>query len=411
MRDARTTTTQPISTASPSATRKRRGWRGRVALVARGALALAFVACLLVTVTPTGRAGVRAALLLPALLTGAEPPMLAVAGDPIRHTQRTIASQDGPVYLDIYAPTTPTPPIPGARQGLLLISGVGDNRGVPQFVNLAQSLARTGVVAMTVTTDTLMSYTLVPATVDAVVQATLALQHTPGVDARHVGIVGLSAGGSLGMMAAADPRIRDTLGFALSFGGYYNATSLLRDMGRRALAVDGRLVEWQPDPVPIQALANTIALTLPEADQTLLYSGFNTLNGLSLSPADQARLSPAGQAAYHLLVGDQPDRVAANLAALPAEGHTLLASLSPSSVVGQIHAPVYLLHDQSDIYVPFTESRDFAAALTRLGHPHEFVEFSIFQHVEVKSGLGIGQTIHDGWSLYQILVATLGAVA
>jgi acetyl esterase/lipase len=411
MQDARTTTTQPVSTASPPVARQRRGWRRILTSAARGALALVFVVCLLLTVTPTGRAGVRAALLLPALLTGAEPPMLVVAGDPIRHTQRTIASQDGLVYLDIYAPTTPTPPVPGARQGLLLISGVGDNRGVPQFVNLAQSLARTGVVAMTMTTDTLMGYTLVPATVDAVVQAALALQHTPGVDARHVGIVGLSAGGSLGMMAAADPRIRDTLGFALSFGGYYDATSLLRDMGRRALEADGRLVAWQPDPVPIQALANTIALTLPGPDQSLLYSGFNALNGLSLSPADQARLSPAGQAAYHLLVGDQPDRVAANLAALPPEGHALLASLSPSSVVGQIHAPVYLLHDQSDIYVPFTESRDFAAALTRLGHPHEFVEFSIFQHVEVKSGQGIGQTIHDGWSLYRILVATLGAVA
>ena len=411
MQQAHLTTTQQSPAPGAPTAHKRRGWRRWTALAARGALALAFITTLLLTVTPTGRAGVRAALILPALLTATEPPPLLIAGDPIRHTQRSIESQDGPVYLDIYAPTTPPPPIPGTRQGLLLISGVGDNRGVPQFVNLAQSLARSGVVAMTMTTYTLMGYTLAPATVDAVVQATLALQHTPGVNSRDVGIVGLSAGGALGAMAAADPRIRDTLGFVLTFGGYYDATDLLRDMGRRALLVDGKLVPWQPDPVPIQALANTIALTLPGADQSLIYSGFNTVTGLALSPADQARLSPAGQAAYHLLVGDEPDRVAANLAALPPEGHTLLASLSPSSVVARIHAKVYLLHDQSDIYVPYTESRDFAAALTRLGHPHEFVEFSIFQHVEVKSGLGIGQTVHDGWSLYQILVATLGAGA
>ena len=76
-----------------------------------------------------------------------------------------------------------------------------------------------------------------------------------------------------------------------------------------------------------------------------------------------------------------------------------------------MRAPIYLLHDRNDLYVPYTESRAFAAALTRLGHPHSYAEFSIFQHVEVKSGQGIGQTIHDGWSLYQILVATLGAVA
>ncbi|HET9109881.1 MAG TPA: hypothetical protein VFN78_03550 [Ktedonobacterales bacterium] len=391
--------------------RGRTGWRRVASILARGGLALIFIATLLLSSTATGRASVRAALMLPALITGAEPPPLLLAGDPIRHTQQVISSRDGSVYLDIYAPTTPAPAIPGAREGLLLISGVGDNRGVPQFVNLAQSLARSGVVAMTMTTGTLMSYTLNPTTIDAAVEATLALQHYPGVDGRHVGIVGLSAGGSLGILAAADPRIRDSLAFALSFGGYYDATSMLRDLGRRALDVNGALVPWNPDPVPIQALANTIAQTLSVSDRQLLLSGFNTLNGVELSPADQQRLSPAGQAAYHLLTGDQPSQVDANLAALPPEGHALLRSLSPSAIVTQLRAPIYLLHDQSDIYVPFTESRDFAAALTRDGHPHKFVEFSIFQHVEVKAGLGLGQMLHDGWALYQVLLATLAPSA
>lgn len=410
----------PPSTASPtlatslaSALKRPRDSRGRrvAAVVARGALALVFIASLLLSLTATGRASVRAALMLPALITGAEPPILLVAGDPIRHTQQVISSRDGSVYLDIYAPTTPAPGIPGAREGLLLISGVGDNRAVPQFVNLAQSLARSGVVAMTMTTETLMSYTLNPATIDAVVQATLALQHYPGVNGRRVGIVGLSAGGSLGILAAADPRIRDSLAFALSFGGYYDATSMLRDLGRRALDVNGALVPWNPDPVPIQALANTIAQTLSDSDRQLLLSGFNTVNGVELTTSDQDRLSPAGQAAYHLLTGDQPTHVDANLAALPPEAHTLLASLSPSAIVPQLRAPIYLLHDQSDIYVPFTESRDFAAALARDGHPHKFVEFSIFQHVEVKSGLGLGQLLRDGLALYQVLVATLSPSA
>ena len=124
MQRAQVTTTQP----SLAPARKRRGWRRWTALVARGALALAFIATLLLTVTPTGRAGVRAALILPALLTATEPPPLLIAGDPIRHTQRSIASQDGPVYLDIYAPTMPPPPIPGTRQGLLLISARGQSQ-------------------------------------------------------------------------------------------------------------------------------------------------------------------------------------------------------------------------------------------------------------------------------------------
>ena len=411
MENRRAATEAPARALHIRAGGKRRGWRRAGVAAARGALTLIFVVSLLLAVTPTGRSAVRAALLLPALITATEPAPLLLAGDPIHHLSQVIPSRDGSVYLDIYAPTTPAPAFPGSREGLLLISGVGDNRGVPQFVNLAQSLARSGVVAMTMTTDTLMSYTLNPATIDAVVEATLALRRFPGVDGHHVGIVGLSAGGSLGVLGAADPRIRDTLAFVLSFGGYYDATSMLRDIGQRALTADGKLTPWSPDPVPIQALANTIAQTLSDGDRQLLISGFNTLNGLELSPADQARLSPAGRAAYHLLTGDQPAQVDSNLATLPPEGRRLLISLSPSSVIAQLRAPIYLLHDQSDIYVPFTQSRDFAAALAHVGHAHKFVEFSIFQHVEVKSGLGIGQTLRDGWALYQVLLATLAPAA
>ena len=386
-------------------------WRRAGVIALRGALALALVVSALLSLTPQGRSAVRAALLLPALVTATEPAPLLLAGDPVRHTQSTIPSQDGPVYLDIYAPTTTTPAIPGAREGLLLIPGVGDNRGVAQLVNLAQSLARSGIVAMAMTTNTLMSYELAPPTIDAVVAATLALQRYPGVGRGHVGIIGFSAGGSLGALAAADPRIRDTLAFVLSFGGYYDATSMLRDLGRRALDVDGKLVPWQPDPVPVQTMAITLGQVLPESDRTILAAGFNIVNGVELSPADQARLSLAGQAAYHLVTGDEPTLVNANLAALPPEAQTLLTSLSPRSVIGRLHAPIYLLHDRSDIYVPFTESRDFAAALAREGHPHKFVEFSIFQHVEVKSGLGIGPLLRDGWSLYQVLLAALAPAA
>ena len=52
-------------------------------------------------------------------------------------------------------------------------------------------------------------------------------------------------------------------------------------------------------------------------------------------------------------------------------------------------------------------ARDFDAALNRLGKEHEFVEFSIFQHVEVKSGLGLGPLLGDGIRLYRVVYALL----
>jgi hypothetical protein len=62
-----------------------------------------------------------------------------------------------------------------------------------------------------------------------------------------------------------------------------------------------------------------------------------------------------------------------------------------------------LLHDRNDAFLPFTESRDFAAALTRIHHQHDYVEFHIFDHVEVKSHLDVAQLLGDGSRLFNIM--------
>lgn len=382
----------------------------RLGAIGRG-LARVLLAALLVvgvamTLVPQGRGALRAAMLLPALISASQPLPLTVNGDDVRHTATTVPSQGGTVYLDVYEPAAATPPTPGAREGVVIIPGVGDERREPQLINLVEAMARSGIVAMLMTTPTLISYALAPVDADAVAQAVLRLQRWPGVGANRVGILGFSAGGALASLAAAQPRMHGHIAFLTFFGGYFHAESLLTDVGRRALTADGKTQPWKPDNVPLLVLANTIAATVPAQEASVLTAAFS--NGVSPLSADQlAQLSPSTQAAYHLLAGDQPDQAAANVAALSPAMHQLLAALSPSSVVQDLATPVYLLHDQSDPFVPFTESRDFDAALNRLGAPHQFVEFSIFQHVEVKSGLGIGPLIADGFRLYRVVYALL----
>jgi len=374
--------------------------------VARVVLVVLFVLGFVLSVVPAGRAAARAALLLPAIVTASEPAPLVVAGDPVRHTQLTVPSRGGTVYLDVYAPITPPSPVPGTREGVVVLSGVGDNRAVPQFVNFSDALARAGLVVMDMTTPTLLAYDLTPLDSDAVVQAFERLARWPGVGSRRIGIIGFSAGGSLACLAAADPRIRSQVAFITLFGSYFNATDLLRDFGRRALVVDGHQQSWQPDEVSVQVLANIIAGALPS------WEGMDIVDavapgGTPLTPGTLAWFSPGAAAAYHLLVGDERTRVNANIAALSPQMRTLLDQLSPSTVVDDIRAPIYLLHDRNDHYLPFTESRDFAAALAHQGHPHDFVEFGIFQHVEVRSGLSVGQILSDGPRLFHVLYEVL----
>jgi acetyl esterase/lipase len=370
--------------------------------VARVVLVLLFGLGFYCSMFPAGRANLRAMLLLPTLIGASEPAELKVVDESVRHTQMTIPAPGGTVYLDVYAPTTPTPLIPGTRGGLLMIPGVGDNRTVPQLVNLSLALAHAGLVVMNMTTPTLIDNSISAQDTDGVVLAYETLAHWPGVNPNRIGLVGFSGGGPLVCFAAADPRIRDQVAFVALFGSYYNATTLLRAFGQRALMVNGRLQPWQPAPFPKEVLANIMAGPLPPSESSLLREAFAP-GGKALTTADLAQLSPPAVAAYHLLAGDEPDRVDANIAALSPQMHALLDELSINRVIDELRAPIYLLHDRSDPSVPVTESQDFALALARIHHPYDFVEFGIFNHVQVRADLAIGQLLGDAPHLFQVL--------
>ena len=372
--------------------------------------ALAFLLCLgaFLSLVPWGRALTRSALLLPALLSASEPAPLALAGDPVRFKRLTISSSIGPVFLDIYEPATPPPPIPGGREAIIDVPGAGDNRPVPQLVNLSQSLAREGVVVVTVGTPTLFDYQVSARDGEAVVQAFELLEHWPGVDPQRIGIISFSVGDLLACLGAADPRIRDRVAFLAFLGGYVNVTGLLRTLGRRAQDVDGQTKPWQPISTDLYVLARTVSSLLSLTDQQLLQQAFPlTTRALPLTAQQQAQLSPDATAYYHLLEGDEPGSVDGNLAALSPPLKVLLNQLSPLSVLGQIRAPIHLLHDRNDPSIPFTQAQEFAAALAHLHHPYDLAAYSIFSHVQVGSNLGLGQVLGDGLKLLGVLTSIL----
>jgi dienelactone hydrolase len=391
------------ATNPPALTTSRKRCGARIgAGAARTVLVLLFILGFLLSVFPGGQAALRTVLLAPAIIAASEPAPLALMGEPIRHVQKTISSRSGPVYLDIYEPTSPVPPIPGAREGLVLIPGVGDNRQVPQLINLVQSLARIGVVVEDVTTDTLIANNIAASDSDAVVQAFNYLSRWPGVGANRIGIAGFSGGGTLACLAAADPRIRNRVRFVAMFGSYFNAETVLQVYGRRAITVNGKTAPWQPAQYPLEVLANIVASGLPLSDGQLI-SGAFAPGGQPLTPGQLESMSPAAVAAYHLLAGDEPNRVNQNIAAFSPQLHTLLNTLSPSSVISKIRAPIYILHSRDDTSVPITEADEFAAALAHIHHPYDFVEFGIFQHVQVEANPPLVQVLDDTPSLFRVL--------
>ncbi len=208
-------------------------------------------------------------------------------------------------------------------------------------------------------------------------------------------------------MGAADPRIRDQVAFIGMLGGYFDATSLLRVIGRRAQDVDGQTQPWQPIATDQFALARTVSSLLSPAENKLLQKAFPDKIAPPLTAQQQAQLSPGTAALYHLLEGDEPGSVDRNLSALSPQMKALLIQLSPISVIDQVRAPIHLLHDRNDQSIPFTQAQEFAAALARLHHPYDFAAYGIFSHVQVRSNLDMAQLLSDGTKLFQTLNSML----
>ena len=66
----------------------------------------------------------------------------------------------------------------------------------------------------------------------------------------------------------------------------------------------------------------------------------------------------------------------------PEDIERRLRAISPLTVLDTVQAPVLLMHDRSDTFIPYTESRSIAATLAQAGRPPvRHSEFRLFAHV------------------------------
>jgi len=113
---------------------------------------------------------------------------------------------------------------------------------------------------------------------------------------------------------------------------------------------------WEPAPLAVQAVRRNLTDLMPpsQADRLLASTDAQTFN------AGVALLSPSTRAD--------------------------LDSLSPSSRLSMIRAPVYLMVDESDTLIPPAQSASIAGHLHQSGAKIYLSRFHIFQHVEPGGG-------------------------
>lgn len=360
------------------------------------------VIVVLVALAPQFRDGFHTGLFVIQILDASIKPQPWFTRQPLRE-QLTYPRPDGEGVADLYRIADD-----GRRAAVLLFLGANAaGRDDPEVINLAVALARAGFVVMLHWSPTMgLQNNIDPDEIENLVWAFRYLLEQDFVDRERAGMGGFSVGGSLALVAAADPRIRDEVVFINSFGAYYDAQDLFLQIASRTRFYQGVQQPWDFDPLTWLVFANELIETVGDpAEQERLRQRFlRSPGGVDPEPEN---FSDQAQTIGILLEGTTLDQAGTLFRKLPAEFHQQIVSISPSSHVGDVKARVMVMHDEGDSLIPVGESRRLAAAL-RGTEGFRYTETRIFDHVRAGSGANLWQLITESFKLYRHMYAIIG---
>ena len=346
--------------------------------VALGLAAVALVA------TPQGRAAARAigfvAQVLPAVPVK---PATWFADAPTRQDIRyPLSDGKSSGVADLYLPAGE-----GKRSAMLLFLGVNPaGRDDERVVNLAEALARSGVVVMVPWSEAMTQKRVEAGEVDNLVRAFEYLAAHKAVDGDRLGMAGFCVGASFALAAAQDERVSERVSVFNSFGGYYDARDLMAAVIARQRFYEDDVRAWQPAELSVEVVRRHLIDTLHDEDERQLLwqalaSGSDAPAGLPDGLSDEA------QAVYALLTAPDLETARRLLDRLPPDALDTLIRISPSAGIDRLRAKLLVMHDREDRLVPSDESRRLVDAAQSYADVH-YTEFSFFNHLDPTRPVG-----------------------
>jgi dienelactone hydrolase len=260
----------------------------------------------------------------------------------------------------------------------------------PRVQRLTGGLARIGFATLLARSEPLIDGRVTPDEIPLLVGAFQAAESHPAVRADRVGFVGLSVGGSLLLVASADPAIADRVAFVLAMGAHYDGGRLAAEVLSSAYETPSGRVAWEPNETSVRVVRNTLLAALARDEAAAIESG-------------GAAATEDGRVVAALLQRPSLDRALELLRELSVAAQGRLTAISPSAHMDGVRAPVYLLHDVSDPFIPWTHSEAIAASYAE----EAYHRLEIFEHVEPRRD-SIGVLLRDGWKLLGVFAEIIG---
>ena len=216
-----------------------------------------------------------------------------------------------------------------------------------------------------------------------------AVSDRPDAEGGRVGLIGVSTGATLSLLAAEDPDIGERISVVAGVAPYTDIRTVL-NIATTGHYWDGEeYVPYEADPFLSYVIARSVLAALPPGeDRDTLRAELEEVDRLDPDPLAGLRarstsdLSPAARSVIELLANEDPEYFDGLYEALPSEIRERMERLSPLAGDKRITAPVELASGSRDKYFPVSESfavgriaADYRVTVTEAIH-HSELSFS-----------------------------------
>jgi dienelactone hydrolase len=270
----------------------------------------------------------------------------------IEESLTEIGTPSGPIRARLY-----TPKGIANAPGMMIVHGV-HRLGIddPRLVAFARAMSAGGIEVLTPEILSLTDYKVDAHSIDLIGDAACDFSQSLH---QKVGILGISFGGGLSLLAASDPRYAPFIRFVLSIGAHDDLERVSQFFITNKIA--------RPDGTTLQMAAHEygpLVLIYSHVEDFFLPADVATaheaLRLLLWEKVDESKkfaeqLSPASRAKMELLYNRNIDPLAPEISQVIAEHRSEMNDVSPHGHLRDLHVPVLLLHGAADNVIPPTE--------------------------------------------------------
>jgi pimeloyl-ACP methyl ester carboxylesterase len=343
----------------PAFTRK--GWAALRMITAfqnrryRIALVLTF-AIVLITVAVAafhGCAHVRAAALLLRMQNPQNPGALArLAVVSFEEYLTEVPTPSGQIRARLYVPKDrPNAP------GMVIVHGV-HHLGIdePRLVAFARAMSSSGIRVLTPELLSLADYRVQQDSIDLIGYSARTLSALVG---KKVGLLGISFGGGLAVMAAADPVFARYIGFVVSVGAHDDLERVSQFLiTNRIQRPDGSILAMPAHEYGALVLIYShVEDFFPPADVPTAHDALRLLlwERVEESRKRAEQLGPESRRKMELLFGHHEEMLASEIEGAIVRHQAEMSPVSPHGHLDSLQVPVLLLHGAADNVIPPSE--------------------------------------------------------